>query len=310
MNEFENYLKTAVLTSARQADEHVGEGQIIAFYEGELAEAERESVQKHLVGCANCLRLLREVSDFFDPLRQDEVPPSEADIRRDWLSLWPKIKPAEPAKILPFPKNETRFSFARLAIAASLVASFSSTGYLAWRVQQEKHESETARNYAAKLKDEQQQADNRFEQTVRDLKQQNEQLIAEQTLLAQRIQSTTVVSSIPHNIQTDYFSFGEERDSGGGKLLDFSDGSQARLLVMTINNPRNYPSYVIELQDEAGRQVIQPAKLKPVGEDNTLNMVIARAGLKSGEYVMVLYGVRGQEKSRLGQQLVMVKLNR
>ncbi len=65
MNEFREHLKAAVLTPDSQSYWHIGEEQMIAFYEGELTANQREAMQNHLAVCAECLSLFRSVSDFF-----------------------------------------------------------------------------------------------------------------------------------------------------------------------------------------------------------------------------------------------------
>ncbi|MEK7832651.1 MAG: zf-HC2 domain-containing protein [Acidobacteriota bacterium] len=312
MNEFREHLKAAVLSPDRQCYWHIGEEQMIAFYEGELTAAQREAMQGHLAECAECLNLFRNVSDFFDPPREDEEQMSEAEIAGEWHQLWAKIKkdnvilfPARPAR-----KDKNSFPVLRLAVAASLLLSFSSTGYLAWQVREEKRETEAARNEVAKIREEQQLQASQMDLAFRSLSQKNESLLAEQTAVVLRMAALNLaLPPVPHNIQLEYFSFGEER-AGAGKSLEFSSGVQTKLLVITINNPTNFQNYVIEMQDEAGRPVQAPAILKPVGDENTLNMTISRTGLKNGKYRLTLYGMKGQERQKLGEQGLTIKLNK
>jgi len=311
VNEFREHLKAAVLTPDSQSYWHIGEEQMIAFYEGELTANQREAMQNHLAVCAECLSLFRSVSDFFDPARENEEPMTEAEVATEWHELWAKIKKENPGNVIPFlPKIVKKpYSVMRLAVAASLLLSFGSTVYLAWQVQQEKREAEAARNDVAKTRQELERQTARTEQTIRDLSQKNEALLAEQTLLAQRIQPPTEVSPIPNNIEPENFSFGEVR-AGEGKSLEFAASVQAKLLIIEISNPNSFPNYIVEMQDESGKLAQAPARLRPLGDENTLNMVISRAGLKEEKYRLVLYGVRGQEKKRLGEQTVTIKLNR
>jgi hypothetical protein len=320
VNEFREHLKAAVLTPDSQSYWHIGEEQMIAFYEGELTANQREAMQDHLAECIECLNLFRNVSDFFDAPRENEEQMTEAEIADEWYQLWEKVKKDElpakpgsenPAKILPFVnKPRAMIPAIRLAVAASLLLSIGSAGYLAWQLNQEKREAEAARNEVAKIKQEQQLKASQMDLALRSLSQQNESLLAEQIAIGQRMAELNLATpSTLQNVQPEYFSFGEERD-GDGKSLEFASGVQAKLLVMTIKDPTNFQSYIVEMQDGTGRPVQAPAILKPLGDDNTLNLVVNRASLKNGKYRLVLYGLKGGERQKLGEQELTIKLNR
>lgn len=346
MNESRHNLKAVFAPAADQRYWHIGEEQMIAFYEGEIVAAQRETIAEHLSECAECSRLLRNVGNFLRPMSQNEEPISEAKIAEGWEQLWAQVKKEttaplilsekeqpvilsekeQPGKVIPFPvkKNRPLIPVARLAIAASLFLSVSSTGYLAWRVQQEKQNAEYARREVAKVRDEQQQQALQIESLSQILNQKNERSIVagnKMGALPNLMGNEKAIAYAPalpqsmiaansdtlQNIQPEEFFFGYERASGG-MSLEFATDVQAKLLVMTVNNPLSFQEYEIELLDESGQLAQSAKKLKPIGDENTLNLLIRRTGLKNGDYRLVRYGLNEQGKQKLDEQELTIKL--
>lgn len=337
MNESRHNLKAVFAPAADQSYWHIGEEQMIAFYEGEIGAAQRETIAEHLSECAECTRLLRNVGNFLRPMSQNEEPISEAKIAEGWGQLWAQVKKEttaplilsekeQPGKVIPFPvkKNRPLIPVARLAIAASLLLSVSSTGYLAWRVQQEKQSAEYARREVAKVRDEQRQQAVQIESLSQILNQKNERSIVAGNKMgalpnlmgnekaiaspAPLLQSMIAANlDTLQNIQPEEFFFGYERASGG-MSLEFATDVQAKLLVMTVNNPLSFQEYEIELLDESGQLAQSAKKLKPIGDENTLNLLIRRTGLKNGDYRLVRYGLNEQGKQKLDEQELTIKL--
>ena len=78
--EFRAYMKAANPTSGNQDDRHLSEAFMIAYYRGEMSDAEREAAEAHLVACEPCIALFRNASDFLEPARADEEEVKEESV--------------------------------------------------------------------------------------------------------------------------------------------------------------------------------------------------------------------------------------
>jgi hypothetical protein len=117
-------------------DHHSGLDRLIAYREGTLPAAERESVQEHLSLCPSCTRLLLELRDFEADAAADDAGPEP--LRQEaWESLVRRL-PQKPPAVRPIseatrpaappPRRMSRVLFA--AAAALLLAVL---GLSVWR---------------------------------------------------------------------------------------------------------------------------------------------------------------------------------
>lgn len=100
------------------------------YLDDELDAGERQALEAHLAGCAECTRTLEELRLVVDRARELGPRPPARDL---WSGIEPHV--ARPASLRPFrPRAPRRFSFTlpELAAAAVLVAAVS--GAVALRV--------------------------------------------------------------------------------------------------------------------------------------------------------------------------------
>jgi len=293
---------------------HIGEAQLIAFCEGRLPSAERELIQNHLADCSECLTLFREVSDFFTPLREDEEQLTEAEIVQGWNSIWSRIEKDSTGKILPF-RARYKPSRTTLVLAATLLLSFGGIGALTWRLMQERQERQRA---VIALNESQNRSDQLEQQIalVRSMEQASQQQITSERELRFQLEARLSElnlyaghqQSFPQNISPNYLTLTQQKSSADENVIYLSPRAEAVLLILTINNPLDFPAYSVELLDKSGRQIQQISGLVPTGGENTLNAILNRAGLKSGKYDLALYGWKDGKSQLLGKFELTVKI--
>ncbi len=94
-NELRRYMKAIDGETEDRLGRHLNNDELIAYRQGRMAEAERETAQTHLARCAECLSGFRDVNDFFEAKREDEAEISDPDVRRGWSKLQQRIQSEE-----------------------------------------------------------------------------------------------------------------------------------------------------------------------------------------------------------------------
>lgn len=123
---------------------HPGMKRLIAYREGRLPEAERETVQEHLSLCPRCTGLLRELRDFEAAAGGAVEPGPEALRQEAWESLVrrlpgrpPASSPVRPVAALPARRRPVPV-FAYAAAAALLLAVIGLSIWSMFTVRQER----------------------------------------------------------------------------------------------------------------------------------------------------------------------------
>ena len=312
-NEFHELMKAAAQVPVSQISGHIGEAQMIAFCEDRLPATERERIQKHLMSCSECLRLFRETSDFFAPLREGEEQLTKAEIAEGWSSIWSRIEIDSRNNILPFSRRY-RPSRAMLALAATLLLSFGGIGALTWGLIQARQEKQRAMSALGESQTRNHQLEEQIA-LIRSGEQSSQQqatnerqkrLELEEQILAMRNPGGDQ-QSFPQNISPNYLTLTTQKSSADENTVYLPPRAEAVLLILTINNPLDFPAYSVELSDKEGRQVQQVSGLTPSGGENTLNVTLNRAGLKSGKYDLALYGWKDGKRQSLGKFELTIK---
>lgn len=63
---------------------HLSNDEMIALCQERMAAAEREAARPQILQCDECMQLFKDVNDFFEPRREDEVEIGELEVRRAW----------------------------------------------------------------------------------------------------------------------------------------------------------------------------------------------------------------------------------
>ena len=108
------------------AGSHPGEDTIIAFALEELGENEREEVESHLLACEECRRSATSLRAAIEGYQRRERPEAPARVLVDLLAAQGGRSEGKRTRLL-------RFGAAPVALAASLLAAFFLTGFLAGR---------------------------------------------------------------------------------------------------------------------------------------------------------------------------------
>jgi anti-sigma factor RsiW len=105
--------------------------QLSEYLDGELSADQRQAVETHLRGCADCTAVLNDLKRVIARAAVAEARPPQADL---WPGIAARIDAGEPgARVMPFARRESRrvaFTLPQLAAAAALLIAVS--GGIAW----------------------------------------------------------------------------------------------------------------------------------------------------------------------------------
>jgi anti-sigma factor RsiW len=85
-------LRELAAEESGDAGPHVGSKRLIAYRQGTLPAAERETVQEHLSRCPRCTGLWRELKEFETAAARGDAGP-EPQRREAWESLAGRLAP-------------------------------------------------------------------------------------------------------------------------------------------------------------------------------------------------------------------------
>ena len=313
--EFRAYMKAAQ-TTMNDDGQHLSEARIIAYCRRAMPDDEAEAAQAHLVNCEQCIALFRSARDFVEgPGSEDEeINATETD--EAWASLLQRLP--KTTAVDDVETNVVRPDFSRpreqrflggprltLALAASLIISFSVLGLLGWRLWQEQNSRRQSQQAALELENRQRELEQRLsqlEQTGADeLKREREQRLAAE---AERDQLQSLLATAhpeQPNIPVYPFRLSFERGSEEDLSLSFKKGVPAVRLRLFQSKPYEFPEYAIELVNQRGQVVYELSRLRPARADGALNVLLNRAGFATGKYKLRLLGRQGVTKKQLGE---------
>jgi len=275
---------------------HLSEAEMVAYYHERVSAAEREEARLHILQCDHCLQLFKDVSDFFDPRREDEEEIDQLQIRRTWNDF-SKRKAAsgivEPARRISFPP-------AALPLAAGLLITLGLPTVLMWRERQERLQAQLQ---IAQLQSRRQDLDDRMSQTERIASDQLEQERERRAKAEARLKDLQIrLDGLKQSQQNiPIFPIGSEsiRGQQEDSLVSVTRTTKTFMLSLDIYNPYEYPEYVVEIFDQHGQRVKEISRLRPVGAVKTLNLTLNRRSLKEGKYLLRLSGWRGGIKKKI-----------
>jgi hypothetical protein len=322
--EFRAYMKAANRTPGND-ERHLNEAEVIAYCRGEMVEAEREAAQAHLVGCEQCIALFRSASDFLEPARPDEEEVTAAETNEAWRSLSQHVQTSAPQNAGGAGTTVVQADFQRLrdkkffldsritlAMAATLLISFSAIGWLGWRFWQERQSRRQSQEVAMQLESRQRELERRLlqlEQSGGDeiKRERDERLAAE----AERDRLQALLAAVkPDRDDTQLYSFrlSSERGSGVELPITFSRGAKAVRVRLLRYKPDEFKKYAIELLDQRGQSVWGTSGIRPTGYDHGLNFVLNRAKLTAGKYRLRLFGLEGKTRKQLEENELSVTM--
>jgi len=118
-----------------QPGDHPSADQWLAYHRGELAAAEEERLQEHLVRCRDCFDLAQAAEAFAGTPEDTEQPDAgyETSSAALWRLLRPRLGAVRPMREVPRPRRRFRLPE---SLAASLFVAL--VGLTAWSIHQQK----------------------------------------------------------------------------------------------------------------------------------------------------------------------------
>ena len=317
--EFRIYMKAANRDQSNQNDPHLSEARMIAYYRGELSEAEREVTQAHLVACAKCIALFRSLGDFLEPASADEEDITAAETNQQWQSFMQRVKMSSQESVdkVGTPVVQGDFKHSRnksfpdsrlsLALAASLLISLGAAGWLAWNFWQERQSRRQTQQMAAQLESKQRELEQRLAQLTEsgadEIKREREQRLAAEAE-RDRLQDLIATARPPgDDAQIHRFTLSSDRGATEELQLKLSSSAEVRLF---ISKPGAFGQYEVAILDEGGRNVRKFPGLRPRGVDSALSFRLNRGALSPGKYRLRLSGQQGTTSTQLGEYSLVV----
>jgi hypothetical protein len=306
------YMKAARAKSDDGNGRHLSEAEMIAYWHERTTAAEREEARLHILQCDHCLQLFRDVSDFFEPRREDEEEIDQLQIHRAWNNFLPHVR-NERKMAAGIVERVRRISFPSVAwqLAAGLLITLGLAPVLVWRERQERQQAQLQ---IAQLQSRQQDLEARMSQAERtasdQLGQERERRAeAEARLKELQIQLDGLRQSQQN---TPIFSIGSGsiRGQQDDSLVSITRATKTFILSLDIYNPNEYPEYVVEIIDQHEQKVKEISGLRPVGAGKTLNLTLDRGSLKEGKHLLKLSGRRGGIKKKIEEYGFLLSLSR
>ena len=282
---------------------HLSEAEMIAYWHERTTAAEREEARLHILQCDHCLQLFRDVSDFFEPRREDEEEIDQLQIRRAWNDFWPRAHTER--------KTRVPFSPAVWPLAAGLLITLGLAPVLVWRERQERQQAQLQ---IAQLQSLQQDFEARMSQAERTASDQLGQERERRAEAEARLKELQIqIDGLRQSQQnTPIFSIGSGsiRGQQDDALVSITPKTRTFILRLDIYNPNEYPEYVVEIFDQHGQKVKEVSGLRPVDTEKTLNLTLHRGSLKEGKYLLKLSGRRGGIKKKIEEYSFSLSLSR
>jgi len=295
------YMKAARAKFNDGSGRHLSEEEMIAYCREPMAAAEREEARLHILQCDHCLQLFRDVSDFFEPRREDEEEIDQLQIRRAWNDFWPRAR-TERNSASRIVESVRRMSFPRAAwpLAAGLLITLAPATVFVWR---ERDERRQAQLQVAQLQTRQQDLEARLSQAERTAGNQIEQERERRAEAEARVKELQIrldgLRQSQQNIPVYSIVSASIRGQKEDSLVNITPTTRTFILSLDVYNPNEFPEYVVEMFDQRGQRVKEISRLRPVGAGKTLNLTLDRESLMEGKYLLRLSGRRGGTKKKL-----------
>lgn len=267
---------------------HPDEDEMIAYVRGELEAGDAERMRSHLVRCAACAAALKDVADFFEPIREGEEPIPERVLRREWKTLWRRVRAGEKVAIgLPFSLSPTFALAASLLVAVGLTLS----ALHLWQQRQQ---------LAMQLQTEQLRR--------QELERENRHLQEQARALQSRYESQLAQLRQPQPNIPVYDVFSQEmlRRSGAPSPVNrvtVSSTTESFSVILAGESQTKYREYEIKIVDSSGQVRWRAVGLRP-GPQGNITLLLTRTFLSAGEYRIIVSGQRGGQSRTIAQYIL------
>jgi hypothetical protein len=297
-SELRPYMKAIGRESADQLGHHLGHDELIAFKQGNMAASEREAARAHLLRCDQCLAIFRDVNDFFEPRREDEIEMSEFEARRGLRDLRERLRIAD---ILHAVAAQTSAGQPRLnlrlasAIAAGLLIVVTPVGLWALLLRQENQ------RLAAQVRTLQQESQAHLAQVEEARQHQTDEARRLRENLENLKKQVAALNQPQINItQYELLLAGEARGNNSPYEVKVPPHAQSYLLKILPDKPEEFSSYVVELVGDQNRTAWKSERLKP-DPGGSLIVAFSRTFLSEGKYRLRVFGWKGKTTRQVGE---------
>ena len=284
---------------------HPADEQLIDYLAKRLDEADRESIQTHLVECDRCLATFKEAGDFFEPHRDNE-PMITEDIELEWRTFWNRINDNEQAtaasaQAADRPPARRRLGFwLSPAVSIALAVLVAAVALGMWAFQERRANRQLARQLeveqqrASQLEIEQQNLSDR----TKELEQENSILLGRSRSVEQSHQSQRADLK-PPEINAPIFDLYPRgfvtRSADGSEVNRIKVPSAAKSITLILNSEgiKVLPSYNVEIRD-GSRAVWRGSGLER-GSYGNFSMTLDPAFLGKGTFQLRIYGPPSQQ---------------
>ena len=279
---------------------HLDTDELTAYVQGQMAEAEHQAAQSHLVQCAACLAQFKDVQAFFAPAQDETEAPGKKQRQADWQTVWQRVQPTRPAT--GFGRSlASLFLSPKLAWAtvAGLVFVVGLSGFGAWRLRQENQA------LAIRLRAEQGEVEKRINVLEQEKRERDLSLASAE---AQKQAYETQIAELKKpQVNTPIHELYSFQQKSGEPNLPIALPSNAKSYVLRLitENQVPYEKYKIEILDQKSQMIFSADGLQ---RDSTQNFAITlpQGFLKQGKYRVKLSGQMGNRSQPLAEYLLQI----
>jgi hypothetical protein len=284
---------------------HPADEQLIDYLAKRLDEADRQSIQAHLVECDRCLAAFKEVGDFFEPQRDNE-PMITEDIELEWRTFWNRIKDNDEATAASDqaenqPPQRRRLGFwLNPAVSIALAVLVVAIAVGMWAIQQRRANRQLARQLeveqlrTTQLEIEQQNLADR----TKELEQENS-ILLERSRSVEQSQPSRRADLKPPEINApiyDLYPRGFVRRSeneGEVNRIKVPPAAKSITLILNSEGIKVFPSYKIEIRD--GNRAAWRGSGLERGSYGNFSITLDPAFLGKGTFKLRLYGPASEQ---------------
>ena len=278
---------------------HPSDEELVHYLGGRLDEADKDSLQNHLVECDVCLAAFRDAREFFESHRANE-PMITVDIADEWKTFWNRINAEEETEHRSTEPRRSGFLLSpALAFAAAILLVTVAMGIWGIRQRQESRrlagQLEEERQRTAQLEGEQQNVSDR----AKELEQENLTL-QERSRAVEQSRSSKRAELRPPELNApiyDLYPRGFVRRSEKGSevnRINVPPGARSMTLILNGEGVSVYPSYVVEILDGKGQLIWRGRGLKR-GNYGNFTITLDPAFLGKGTLRLKLYGPESKQ---------------
>jgi hypothetical protein len=290
------YMKAARAKFDDIGGRHLSKDEMIALCQERMDAVEREAARSHIMQCDQCLQLFKDVNDFFEPPREDEVEIGELQIRRAWNEFWLQAQGIKKATAGATRPSRGGFSRPTLAMAAGLLLALTLTGIWAVRLRQE------TKLLTQRLQSERQEAAAnlaRYEQE----RVEKEKLTARLAEMQQPQLNTPIYDLLPQSV------FRGQGKREGRNMIVIPPAARNFTLILNVENPEPCSGCVMEIVDQGGNTVWREKGIKP-NEIGSFVITLSRSYVVEGRYRFKVYSEGGAGRRLIGEYAVTLRLAR